>query len=331
MPAPKIRSSDITPERLYLARREIIRGGALAAGGLAVALAACKRRAPEVAATPTGAVLPNVKPGPFATDEPRTPFGDIPLKFGLPATAEEERRLYDQMDFQRATQAYIWAIPFVAMGEWKNAHLHQIGAAENETVLYNSFKDKLGILTANLTTPYLITFGSVAKEPVVVEIPAGNTAGMVMDFWQRPMTDLGQAGPDKGRGGKYLLVGPGQTAPKANGYGIVPMKTNNFFAGIYYVQCAPKANFTRFYDPRAQADVMMPPPVKQNAFNGNLVQVEGKPGRLVLFPAWLKHDVPINTSARERITVSFNLMFPHFTERMSMPLWQGGKDKRLRF
>jgi uncharacterized protein (TIGR02466 family) len=106
---------------------------------------------------------------------------------------------------------------------------------------------------------------------------------------------------------------------------------NNFFAGIYYIQCDPKANVTRFYDPRAQADVLMPPPVKQNAFNGNMVQVEGKPGRLALFPSWLKHDVPINASERERITVSFNLMFPQFTERMSMPLWQGGKHKQLRF
>jgi uncharacterized protein (TIGR02466 family) len=106
---------------------------------------------------------------------------------------------------------------------------------------------------------------------------------------------------------------------------------NNYFAGIYYVQCGPKANVTRFYDPRAQVDVIVPPPRKRNAFNINLIQVEGKPGRLVLFPAWLQHDVPTNASARERITVSFNLMFPQFTERMSMPLWHGGKDKRLRF
>lgn len=40
---------------------------------------------------------------------------------------------------------------FVAMAEWKHAHLNDIGAAENETVLYKEFKDKLGILTANLT------------------------------------------------------------------------------------------------------------------------------------------------------------------------------------
>jgi hypothetical protein len=47
----------------------------------------------------------------------------------------------------------------------------------------------------------------------------------------------------------------------------------------------------------------VPPPRKRNAFNSNLIQVEGKPGRLVLFPAWLQHDVPTKASARERIAV----------------------------
>ena len=162
----------------------------------------------------------------------KTPIGDIALQFGLPAKPDEERRIYDQMDIQRATQGYIWSVPFVAMAEWKHAHLTQIGAAENETVLYTAFKDKIGILTANLTTPYLITFGNLSKGPMVVEMPVGNTGGMVMDFWQRAMTDLGQAGPDKGKGGKYLLIGPGQTAPKETGYWVVPVTTNNFFAGI---------------------------------------------------------------------------------------------------
>lgn len=67
------------------------------------------------------------------------------------------------------------------MAEWKHAHLNQIGAVENETVLYNGFKDKIGILTANLTTPYLITFGNLSKGPMVVEMPVGNTGGMVME------------------------------------------------------------------------------------------------------------------------------------------------------
>lgn len=163
----------------------------------------------------------------------KTPIGDLQLQFGLPANEAVERRVYDEMDFQRATQAYIWAIPFVAMAEWKYAHLNEIGAAENETVLYTEFKDKIGILTTNLTTPYIITFGNLEKGPVIVEVPPANMGGMIMDFWQRPMSDLGQVGPDKGKGGKFLLIGPGQEPPAdTEGYFVVPVTTNNFFAGV---------------------------------------------------------------------------------------------------
>ena len=105
---------------------------------------------------------------------------------------------------------------------------------------------------------------------------------------------------------------------------------NNYFSGIYYIQCDARANVTRFFDPREQAEVMMPPRKQQNLYNGNRIELEGKPGRLVLFPAWLKHDVPTNLSERERITLAYNLMFPHFTETMSMPLWEGGKHKDAR-
>jgi len=105
---------------------------------------------------------------------------------------------------------------------------------------------------------------------------------------------------------------------------------NNFLSGVYYVQCDAKANVIRFFDPRPQSEVMMPPSTQRNVYNANMVEVETKPGRLVLFPAWLKHDVPTNLSDRERISVSFDMMFPRFTETMSIPLWKGGKNKGLR-
>jgi sulfoxide reductase catalytic subunit YedY len=79
-PSPRPASSEITPEHLYLGRRELMRAGA--AGGLALtlALAACKRRAAPsnaAASAATAAPLPGIKPGPYATDEARTPFADI--------------------------------------------------------------------------------------------------------------------------------------------------------------------------------------------------------------------------------------------------------------
>src|SRR5215471_16350344 len=169
---------------------------------------------------------------PGTTGTVDTRIGKIDLTMGLPANAQVEQKIYDEMDFQRACQAYIWATPIVAMNEWKRAHLGVIGAKPRDLVLYNNYKDKLGILTANFTTPYVITFDNLEKGPVVIDQPAGAFAGMVLDFWQRPIADLGQAGPDKGKGGKYLIVGPGQKAPKVKGYYIIQSSTNNVFIGI---------------------------------------------------------------------------------------------------
>jgi hypothetical protein len=161
-----------------------------------------------------------------------TRIGKIDLLMGLPATSAMEQKIYDELDFQRASQAYIWALPIVAMNEWKLAHENVFGAKSGDLVLYNNYRDKLGILTANFTTPYIITFANLEKGPVIVEQPPGALGGMVLDFWQRPVADLGQAGPDQGRGGKYLVVGPGQQLPKVDGYFVVQSKTNNVFIGI---------------------------------------------------------------------------------------------------
>ena len=64
------------------------------------------------AAAPTGA---NAQAAASTVD---TRIGKIDLLMGLPANAEVERRIYDEMDFQRACQGYIWALPIVSMNEW---------------------------------------------------------------------------------------------------------------------------------------------------------------------------------------------------------------------
>ena len=48
-----------------------------------------------------------------------------------------------------------------------------------------------------------------------------------------------------------------------------------------------------------------------------------KPGRIVLFPAWLSHSVPANRTKEERISIAFNAMFSDIAESMSAPLWKG--------
>lgn len=155
-----------------------------------------------------------------------TRMGTLQLENGYPSQAAL-KTLYDEMDFQRATQAYLWGLPAVGFHGLHLAHLNTFGAKDGEIVLYQTLKDKAGMLTPNLTTLYAMSFWNMAeKGPLVVDVPAGATAGGVLDVWQRPVTDMGQTGPDKGKGGKYLILPPGSKAVQAPGYIVMRSPTN---------------------------------------------------------------------------------------------------------
>ena len=131
-----------------------------------------------------------------------TKSGKLELQNGYPSPATVEK-VFDDIDYQRACQAYLWALPLMAMQQWQNEHLTKFEAGKCDYVDYLTFQDKLGLLTANATTPYIMAFPNLKETgPLVLEIPAGPTAGGFTDFWQRPITDSGQTGPDKGAGGK---------------------------------------------------------------------------------------------------------------------------------
>jgi len=155
-----------------------------------------------------------------------TRIGKIELRDGYPSRASAEK-LFDEMDFQRATQAFIWALPAVGFHSLHLAQRDTFGAKDGEVVLYQTLKDKEGMLTPNLTTLYLMTFWNLAEQgPVVVEVPAGATAGGFLDIWQRPISDTGQTGPDRGGGGKYLVVPSGSDIQQMRGYIVTRSRSN---------------------------------------------------------------------------------------------------------
>ncbi len=102
---------------------------------------------------------------------------------------------------------------------------------------------------------------------------------------------------------------------------------NNYLSGVYYVAIPAGEGKIAFQDPRVQAQVMMPPVTGFTNHNANIASFEAKPGRLIVFPAWLAHSVPSNRSSENRISISFNLMFRNFAEEASPPLWQGNTAK----
>lgn len=96
---------------------------------------------------------------------------------------------------------------------------------------------------------------------------------------------------------------------------------NNFLSGVYYLQTPAGADTINFHDPRVQTGIIRPPVTALTAANTDQVVVNVKAGSLLIFPAYLQHSVDANPSSQARISVSFNLMFSSFTERLSRPLW----------
>jgi uncharacterized protein (TIGR02466 family) len=96
---------------------------------------------------------------------------------------------------------------------------------------------------------------------------------------------------------------------------------NNFLSGVYYVRVQPGADAINFHDPRSQTYVIRPPVVELTAENTDQVVVKVTNGTLLMFPSYLEHSVDINTSAEERVSISFNIMFSSFVQKMSKPLW----------
>jgi len=161
-----------------------------------------------------------------------TRIGTLTFESGYPSQ-ETVQKLYDEMDFQRAAQAYIWGIPAVGLNGWRRAHYDVFGGKSGEMLNYFDFAEKLGILTPNYTTPYIATFIDLQDTgPFVVEVPPGLIAGMILDNWQRVLADLGVVGPDMGKGGKYLILPPGYGPVEADGYFVVEATSRDVLAGF---------------------------------------------------------------------------------------------------
>ncbi len=96
---------------------------------------------------------------------------------------------------------------------------------------------------------------------------------------------------------------------------------NNFLSGVYYLRTHEGADTVNFHDPRSQTGIIRPPVTVLTAENTDQVVVKVSDGTLLMFPSWLPHSVDASGSDETRISVSFNVMFSGYTERMSKPLW----------
>ena len=167
-------------------------------------------------------------------DKVNTPIGTLEFFDGVPIGNTTEM-VYDYVDRARAVEVFINMIPAVSMYHLRQG-MRDIGLPDSHQIL---IAEKLGdskplVLTWNNTSLYTWGFLDLKKDgPTVIELPPG-VLGALDDMYFRYIVDIGAAGPDKGKGGKYLVLPPGYDGDVPEGYFVIKSRTYgvwNFMRG----------------------------------------------------------------------------------------------------
>lgn len=141
-----------------------------------------------------------------------------------------------QIAYRRGFEAVVWAVPALSMMGMREANF-SLGGRYNTVYIMTQPPTALAeALTANNQTPYASIFMTTKEGPVVLDIPPASdrTAifGSAIDVWQVPVADIGPAGTDQGRGGRYLFLPPGYDGDIPDGFFPVYMDTYDIFVAL---------------------------------------------------------------------------------------------------
>jgi hypothetical protein len=228
--------------------------------------AACAQTSPELKMTTD---IPKEITTP---EKVETRLGTLKFNGGYPDAATIEK-VYNNLDFQHGVDVFLNTMQGASLVALRRG-LKQLGCVDGTVGVFNTLMDSKSLfLTANVDTVYAMTWIDLSKGPIVIE-GAPNTLGMVNDFWFRYVADLGNAGPDKGKGGKYLFLPPGYKGEIPEGYFVYKCRTygNIFFSRGFLVDGKPEQAVENFHKnlkvyPLSQA---------ANPVQGKFVNLSGK-------------------------------------------------------
>jgi hypothetical protein len=170
-----------------------------------------------ISALPQMAVAqaPAIPPILMTPDKVETRIGPLQFKDGAPS-AETAEKVYDMLDFTRGLDAFLNSYGGASAYAIRKGFLG-IGAEDNSIVLFSELLDSKSLfLTANADTVYYLGVVDLTKGPMVVEQPPKGL-GTINDMWFAWIIDVGFPGPDRGEGGKYLILPPGYDGPVPDG------------------------------------------------------------------------------------------------------------------
>ena len=149
----------------------------------------------------------NAQPTEILTpDRVESRIGTLEFMNGVPSQATAEK-MYDHIDFTHAYETFVNTMRGVSIRALHKGMM-DVGVKDNEVLLFSRLMDASSLfLTANADTVYLMGALDLTRGPVVLEVPP-KVLGTVEDYWFRWVIDIGLPGPDRGEGGKYLIVPP---------------------------------------------------------------------------------------------------------------------------
>ena len=181
--------------------------------GIPATVAACALLAvPHLAAAqPAGPIPPSI----ITPDRVESRIGTLEFTDGMPSRATLDK-VYDHLDFIHAFEAFMNGLQGVNTYAIHKGLL-DAGVKDNEVIVFSELVDaKSLLLTTNADTIYATAFLDLTGGPMVLEVPP-RLLGLINDAWGRWVIDVGIPGPDRGLGGKYLIVPPGYDGPLPEG------------------------------------------------------------------------------------------------------------------
>jgi hypothetical protein len=148
-------------------------------------------------------------------DKVESRLGTLRFDDGYP-TKDTADKIRDELDYLHGVEAFMNSIQGVSLYALRKGFDEQ-GVKDNEFLIYPSLMDSRSLfLTANADTVYFWGNLNLKDGPLVIETPP-QVLGIFDDFWFRWISDFGLAGPDKGQGGRFLLLPPGYKGPVPEG------------------------------------------------------------------------------------------------------------------
>jgi len=148
-----------------------------------------------------------------------TRIGTLEFFDGIPSK-ETAELLYDNLDFLRGVETFLNGIPAASVEALRRGQETLGARSSNQVVIFDQLMDSQPLfLTGNTDTVYCSVFLDLEKDgPTVIEIPPKTGPGTVNDAYFRFVIDTGSAGPDRGEGGKYLILPPDYEGDVPDGF-----------------------------------------------------------------------------------------------------------------